>query len=62
MGFSYISINPRCSAFAGHETISKTVTKAIDKTYGLEPIVTSDYQEAPDWLYDEKNQGELNHE
>ena len=37
-------------AFVGHETLSEAVTKAIGQTYGLDGIVTSDYQEAIKWL------------
>jgi len=37
-------------AFVGNERMLENITEAIDKTYGLEGIVTSDYQEAVDWL------------
>lgn len=37
-------------AFVGNERMPENISEAIGKTYGLEGIVTSDYQEAVDWL------------
>ena len=37
-------------AFVGNESLTKEITEAIGKTYGLVGIVTSDYQEAIDWF------------
>lgn len=41
-------------AFVGDESLPDTIGQAIGKTYGLESLITNNYQAAVDWLCAEK--------